>query len=68
VPAEKLSNRQRAQLGGLAAARKLGAEGMAAKGSSGGAATAARHGREHYIRAAHKRWGRLQGAPPGRSP
>lgn len=26
-----------------------------------GEATLARHGREHYVRAAHKRWGRLEG-------
>jgi hypothetical protein len=58
----KLNRKQVAQLGGFAAARAAGAAGMKARGSKGGSTTVERHGREHFIRAAHKRWGRLQGA------
>lgn len=55
-----LSASQAAQLAGFASARKAGHEGMADRGAKGGATTAERHGREHFIRAAHARWGRLQ--------
>jgi hypothetical protein len=64
MTAEKLTPKQVAQLGGLAAARLAGPDGMKAKGSKGGRATAAKRGREHYIRAAHARWGRLQAREP----
>ena len=57
---QKLSRKQVAQLGGLAAAKAAGSQGMAKLGAKGGRQTAERHGREHFIRAAHKRWGRLQ--------
>jgi hypothetical protein len=64
MTASKLTPKQIAQLGGLAAARLAGVSGMKAKGSKGGRATAAKRGREHYIRAAHKRWGRLKAEEP----
>lgn len=61
MPSTKLSNFQRAQLAGLASARIAGPKGMAARGAKGGRKTAETRGREHFIRAAHKRWGRLGG-------
>ncbi len=61
MASKTLSPTQSAQLAGFASARKAGPEGMAERGAKGGATTAERHGREHYIRAAHARWGRLQG-------
>jgi hypothetical protein len=64
MTASKLTPKQIAQLGGLAAARLAGADGMKAKGSKGGRATASKLGREHFIRAAHKRWGRLRDEEP----
>lgn len=60
MPSTVLTPSQIAQLGGLASARKAGADGMARRGARGGQSTAERYGREHFIRAAHKRWGRLQ--------
>lgn len=33
---------------------------MALRGAKGGAVTAKLYGREHFIRAAHRRWGRLK--------
>lgn len=61
MPSKALTPKQVAQLGGLACVRKNGKEAMASIGSKGGSTTLERHGREHYIRAAHKRWGRLNG-------
>ena len=52
----KLTKKQAGQLGGLKTAKK---HDMARLGSKGGSATLEKHGREHFIRAAHKRWGRL---------
>ena len=63
MPPEKLNKKQVAQLGGLASARKAGPSGMATRGSKGGRTTAETLGREHFIRAAHKRWGRLKDKP-----
>ena len=61
----KLNPAQVAQLAGLASARKAGSAGMAQRGAKGGKKTAETHGREHFIRAAHKRWGRLQDTGDG---
>jgi hypothetical protein len=59
MASKTLSRKQIAQLGGFGDLRKNGVEGMKAKGEKGGPATLEKHGREHYIRMAHKRWGRL---------
>lgn len=56
-----LTPSQVAQLGGFAAARSLGADGRKARASAGADAVKEKYGREHYIRMAHKRHGRLQG-------
>lgn len=60
MAAKKLTPSQVAQLGGLRAAALAGPDGMKAKGSRGGSATYERHGKEHMLRMAHKRWGRLK--------
>jgi hypothetical protein len=59
MAATKLTRSQVARLGGLGTAKKRGSEGMAVIGARGGLATAEKHGTDHYVRAAHKRWGRL---------
>lgn len=61
MASKTLTPSQAAQLAGFASARKAGSEGMADRGAKGGAVTAERHGREHFVRIAHQRWGRLQG-------
>lgn len=63
VAADKLNRSQIAQLGGFASTRERGRRAMADAGSKGGNTTKQRYGREHFVRAAHKRWGRLLGAP-----
>lgn len=60
MPARKLTKQQAGQLGGLRTAR-LHPEEQKTWSARGGNTTAERYGREHYIRAAHKRWGRLEG-------
>lgn len=57
--AKPLTHAQIGQLGGFASARAAGRAELAERGAKGGDATLALHGREHFIRAAHKRWGRL---------
>ena len=63
MAATKLTRSQVAQLGGFASARKRGARQMAVAGAKGGSVTKDKYGREHFVRAAHKRWGRLGGSP-----
>lgn len=58
MTSRKLSRAQAGQLGGFAAARALGDAGVYERGSKGGATTSERYGKEHYVRAAHLRWGR----------
>lgn len=57
---KKLTKQQAGQLGGFATAR-LHPEEHKTWSARGGNTTAERHGTEHYVRAAHKRWGRLEG-------
>lgn len=56
---EPLSMAERGRLGGLDAAQKLGPDGRRRRAAKGGAATADKHGKAHYVRAALIRWGRL---------
>lgn len=58
MPAKKLTKAQAGQLGGFAAARSLGEEGVKERASRGGTATLEKYGREAFVRAAHARWGR----------
>lgn len=58
---DKLTPAQVAQLGGFAAARSLGEDGVKARGAKGAAVTQERYGKELQVRAAHARWGRLKG-------
>lgn len=57
--AKPLTHAQIGQLGGFASARAAGHAELSDRGAKGGDTTAARYGREHYIRIAHLRWGRL---------
>lgn len=68
MASKTLSRTQVAQLAGFASATAAARKGVTAKGKNrgmseigekGGNATLVAHGREHFIRAAHKRWGRL---------
>jgi len=65
VVKKPLSRQQIGQLGGFAAARELGVEGVRRRGAKGGATTAKR-GREYYIALAHRRWGRNVNVPEPR--
>ncbi len=58
MTSDKLTRSQVAQLGGFAAARNGD---NATKGSKGGNKTYDKYGREHFVRAAHKKHGRLGG-------
>lgn len=58
MASQKLTKAQAGQLGGYAAARSLGPEGVADRASKGGLATLEKYGKEAMVRAAHARWGR----------
>ena len=60
MASKKLTPAQAGQLGGFVSARLAGADGMAERGSKGGSTTVERYGKEHFVRAAHARWGRLR--------
>lgn len=55
----KLTPHEVGRLGGLTASHLAGPKGMAVKGARGGNSTLRRHGKQHFVRAALKRWGRL---------
>jgi hypothetical protein len=60
VTRSKLTKAEAGRLGGLTAAHKLGADGVAARARKGGDAASRKLGRAHYVRLALVRWGRLQ--------
>lgn len=62
MPSKKLNSKQSGQLGGFARAKALGPDELSRIGIERGYTTFERYGREHYVRIAHKRWGRLSGA------
>jgi hypothetical protein len=61
----KLTTSERARLGGLTAAHRLGENGVKRRGRKGGNATLERHGKAHFYKAALIRWGKLPGKESG---
>lgn len=63
MPSKKLTPQQAGRLGGLAAHKALGSEGMRERGLKGAEVLTSRYGADHFTRLAHRRWGRNVSLP-----